>query len=78
MPMESVSFPDWKEALRQTALSESAKLEYAREIITFLKYLKDRHAAATTAAAKQYLEVGEPMGSGRWMLFRRGQMGSGR
>jgi hypothetical protein len=55
MHPEPVSFPDWKDVLGQTAMGAATQSAFAREIITFLKHCKGRHAAATTQFAKQYL-----------------------
>lgn len=55
MPADAVSFPDWKQVLWRTDASADTKAEFAREIITFLKYCKDQHAPATTELAKRYL-----------------------
>lgn len=65
MTADPVSFPQWKQALWQTGLSAAIKAEFAREIIGFLKYCKDRHAAATTELAKQYLTEREKQAPGR-------------
>jgi hypothetical protein len=49
----SVSFPDWKDALRRAAIRPQVKAAYTREIITFLRHCKTSHAAATTALASE-------------------------
>jgi hypothetical protein len=78
MPNESVSFPDWKVVLERADMSVAARAEYTREIITFLKYCKDHHAAATAELAGQYLAVREQQTRGparealRW-FYRQGR-----
>lgn len=50
-----ISFPNWKIALSQAALTDTAKEAYRREILSFLKHCKASRAAATTEVAKKYL-----------------------
>jgi integron integrase len=56
MNNQPVSFPGWKDVLSQSELNPALQYAYAREVISFLKHCKDRHAPATTGLAKQYLE----------------------
>lgn len=78
----SVSFPDWKEELRQAALSPQAKAAYSREIITFLRHCKSSRAPASTELAKSYLAWREKQSNGparealRW-FYREGRIRAG-
>ena len=79
----SVSFPDWKQVLAASALiSPGLKAAYTREILTFLKYCKDRRAAATVELAKDYLRWRERQSAGparealRW-FYRKGRQSPG-
>ena len=64
MNTRPVSFPNWKDALAQTALSPLVKVAYTREILTFLRHCKTSRAPATTELAKQYLGWREKQSAG--------------
>jgi hypothetical protein len=78
MSSRSISFPQWKTALAHSSLSAPLKAAYSREILTFLRHCKIRHAAATVAWAREYLDWREKQGHGparealRW-FYREGQ-----
>lgn len=55
----AVWFPEWSEVLTQTALTAGEQAEHRREILRFLHHCKQRHAAATVALAKAWLEARE-------------------
>ena len=73
-----VSFPEWKEALAEAALTPATKTAFTREIISFLKHCKTGRAPATTELAKLYLAWRETQATGpasealRW-FFREVQ-----
>lgn len=54
---EVLRFPEWIEVLRQAHLPAAVRSRHTREIFRFLRFCRDRRAAATIALAKQYLEV---------------------
>jgi hypothetical protein len=60
MNNQPVSFPNWKDVLYRSDLLAAAKADYARAVITFLKYCKVQHTPATAALAKRYLDTNEP------------------
>jgi integron integrase len=76
---QPISFPDWKAALARADLGPQAKLDYTREILSFLKHCKAAHAAATVEFARQYLDRRENQSAGparealRW-FYRRGRV----
>jgi integron integrase len=51
----AVSFPHWKIALAQRAMPPREREQWRREILTFLKFCKDGHAAATLALGRAYV-----------------------
>jgi hypothetical protein len=56
MHQRPISFPQWKQVLAESACSPQLKAAYTREILTFLKYCKADHAAATVELAKHRLD----------------------
>jgi integrase len=52
-----VSFPAWKAALARSGLPPGEQASHRRAVLTFLKHCKDRHAPATIALARQFLEA---------------------
>lgn len=82
MQNDAISFRNWKEELRGSALSERTQAAYVAEIISFLRHCKTHHAPATVGLAKQYLEWREMQSTGparaalRW-FFVNGRKPSG-
>jgi integron integrase len=70
-------FPNWRAVLAASALPLEEQAHFARQIVRFLHDCHQRHAAATTALAKQFLQADsarallarEPL---RW-FFRTGR-----
>jgi hypothetical protein len=52
---QPISFPNWKAALRAAGLTPGVADGFEREIITFLRACKQRHAAVTVRWIKVYL-----------------------
>lgn len=59
-----ISFPNWKDVLLRSGLSQSTRLVYAHEIICFLKHCRNYRAPASVELAKQYLASREQETSG--------------
>jgi integron integrase len=59
-----ISFPGWKQALAQTDLPPDEQSAFEREIISFLKHCKTRHAPATVPLMRQYLTEREQRTTG--------------
>lgn len=78
---DAISFRNWKEELVRSALPQSKKESFAREIIAFLRHCKAGHAAATVAFAKQYLAAKEMVAEGparqalRWFFVEGKRQG---
>jgi integron integrase len=73
-----LSFPSWKEALAQAALSDRTREEFRREILEFLRHCKTLHAPATVALVKIHLAGREAAGAGRARAALRWFFGEGR
>jgi integron integrase len=77
MSIGPIRFPDWKTALSTAELSRDRRVEFEREILSFLRHCKASRAAATAEVAKQYLADRERRGPGaarealRW-FYREG------
>lgn len=79
---QPVSFPGWKAALADSHLSPLVKASHTREILTFLRLCKSKHAPATVELVRQHLAIREPRTAAgatgparealRW-FFREGQ-----
>lgn len=78
MHTDPIRFPRWKEALASASITPQVKAAYTREILSFLKYCKASHSAATVAVVKEYLDWREKQSRGparealRW-FFREGK-----
>lgn len=81
MDNQSVSFPDWKDALAHAGLGAAREGAFLREIISFLKHCKTQRSPATIPLAKAYVEQHEKTTAGpvrealRW-FFRAAKSGS--
>ena len=56
---QPVSFPGWKAALAASNLPPVVKSSHIREILTFLRLCKTKHAPATAELVKQHLAAHE-------------------
>ena len=75
---QPVSFPGWKAALALSNLTPAVKASHTREILTFLRLCKIKHAPATAELVKQHLasheshlaasEVGPAREALRWFF----------
>ena len=54
-----IRFPDWKNVLARSALSQSIQACYTREILLFLRLCKTTRSPATIELIKQHLAVRE-------------------
>ena len=50
-----ISFPTWKIALSQSGLADTVQRSHEHEILSFLRFCKVAHAAATVALARHYV-----------------------
>jgi hypothetical protein len=50
-----ITFPTWKTALTQSGLAEVVQRNHEREIVSFLRFCKVAHTAATIALARHYV-----------------------
>lgn len=81
MQTRPISFPHWKQALAQAALTPAVAVAYEREIIGFLRHCKAMHSPATAEVAKEYLAWREKQSGGparealRW-FYREGRQAS--
>ena len=57
-----ISFPDWKLALARAGLEPAVRGAFEREIISFLRHCKARHAPVTAELAREYLPARELLG----------------
>jgi hypothetical protein len=60
-----LSFPEWKAALIREPWPPAKTESFRREILSFLRHCKQRHAPATVALIKRYLSEQEKRGAGQ-------------
>ena len=72
-----ISFPNWKQAFAESELDPNRQTAFAREIISFLRHCKLKHAPATVELIRQWLAFREKQSDGpahlalRW-FYREG------
>ncbi len=64
MDQQPVSFPRWKAALSQAALSPNLREAFRREILTYLHHCKVRRSPVSVASIKLYLDGRERQSTG--------------
>lgn len=78
-----ISFPNWKQTLAESDLNQDRQTVFRREIISFLRHCKVKHAPASVELIRQWLALKEKQSDGpahlalRW-FYREGTMSGGK